>query len=159
MKKILSSYNFNDEYFMKYAIYLAKLAEIGGDVPVGSVLVLDNTIIGTGINSSILNSDPTAHAEILALRKGAKYLKNYRLLNSTLYVTLEPCCMCYGAIFHSRISRLVFGTRYKNSKKYMMCCKNYIVYKNFFKNFSVTREILKKECSYLLNNFFKKKRK
>lgn len=99
----------NDEKWMKRALELAKLAQASGEVPVGAVLVLEDTIIGEGWNQPISSHDPTAHAEILALRQGALSLKNYRLLNTTLYVTLEPCAMCAGAMIHARIKRLVFG--------------------------------------------------
>lgn len=99
-----------DEKMMRYALELADKAEALGEIPVGAVLVDDaRNIIGEGWNLSIVQSDPTAHAEIIALRNGAKNIQNYRLLNSTLYVTLEPCTMCAGAILHSRIKRLVFG--------------------------------------------------
>jgi tRNA(adenine34) deaminase len=99
-----------DEFFMQHALALADYAESLGEIPVGAVLVDENgKIIGEGWNQSILKHDPTAHAEIEAIRQGAKLLQNYRLLNTTLYVTLEPCTMCAGAILHSRIKRLVFG--------------------------------------------------
>ncbi len=94
---------------MHRALELAMLAEKIGEVPVGAVLVLDNQIIGEGWNHPIQAHDPSAHAEILALRQGAKHIKNYRLVNATLYVTLEPCAMCAGAMVHARIQRLVFG--------------------------------------------------
>ncbi|AAO26963.1 putative deaminase [Buchnera aphidicola str. Bp (Baizongia pistaciae)] len=148
----------SDKYFMKCAIFLAKISEMIGEVPVGAVLVFNNTIIGKGLNSSILNHDPTAHAEIKALRNGAKFLKNYRLLHTTLYVTLEPCIMCYGAIIHSRISRLVFGAKYKNLQKYI-CCKNHFFINKNFRKISITQEVLESECSNLLSSFFKRKRK
>jgi tRNA(adenine34) deaminase len=103
--------NNTDEHWMAYALSLAKRAEAAGEVPVGAILVLDNEIIGEGWNQPIGASDPTAHAEILALRQGAARINNYRLLNTTLYVTLEPCAMCAGAMIHARIKRLVFGAR------------------------------------------------
>lgn len=98
-----------DEYWMHHALSLAQHAEQEGEVPVGAVLVLNNEIIAEGWNQPISSHDPTAHAEIMALRKGAEYLSNYRLLNTTLYVTLEPCIMCAGAMVHARVNRLVFG--------------------------------------------------
>ena len=99
-----------DFHFMQYALSLADKAEAEGEIPVGAVLV-DKTgnIIGEGWNRSIILSDPTAHAEIQAIRMAGKQIQNYRLLDTTLYVTLEPCTMCAGAILHSRIGRLVFG--------------------------------------------------
>jgi len=98
-----------DQKWMTRALELAKKAESEGEVPVGAVLVFQDEIIGEGWNQPIRASDPTAHAEIEALRQGAVHLKNYRLLNTTLYVTLEPCVMCAGAMVHARIQRLVFG--------------------------------------------------
>lgn len=99
----------SDNYYLQQALELAQQAEEQGEVPVGALLVWNNEIIAKGWNQSITNSDPTAHAEIIALRQGAQHLKNYRLLDSTLYVTLEPCAMCIGAIIHARVKRLVFG--------------------------------------------------
>jgi tRNA(adenine34) deaminase len=98
-----------DQQWMLHALRLAKEAEAAGEVPVGAVLVLNDEIIGEGWNQPIRSADPSAHAEILAMRAGAKYLNNYRLVNTTLYITLEPCAMCAGAMIHARIQRLVFG--------------------------------------------------
>jgi tRNA(adenine34) deaminase len=98
-----------DEYWMKQALELAFKAQVSGEVPVGAVLIAEGRIIGKGWNQPISSHDPTAHAEIIALRQGASFLKNYRLINTTLYVTLEPCAMCAGAMIHARIKRLVFG--------------------------------------------------
>ncbi|RZV02925.1 UNVERIFIED_ORG: tRNA-adenosine deaminase [Serratia quinivorans] len=100
---------YNDEYWMRQALQLALRAQEEGEVPVGALLVLDNQVIGEGWNRPIGRHDPTAHAEIMALRQGGSVLQNYRLLNATLYVTLEPCVMCAGAMVHSRIRRLVYG--------------------------------------------------
>jgi tRNA(adenine34) deaminase len=105
----LSNTAFTDEYWMQQALQRAGRAEEAGEVPVGAVLVFKNTIIGEGWNQSIGLHDPTAHAEIQALRQGAAFLKNYRLAQTTLYVTLEPCMMCAGAMVHARIERLVIG--------------------------------------------------
>jgi tRNA(adenine34) deaminase len=98
-----------DERFMRHALGLAQRAQEEGEVPVGAVVVLDEKIIGEGWNRPISASDPTAHAEIQAMRAAASTRKNYRLVGATLYVTLEPCAMCVGAMFHARIRRVVFG--------------------------------------------------
>ncbi|WP_260294977.1 tRNA adenosine(34) deaminase TadA [Sedimenticola hydrogenitrophicus] len=98
-----------DEAFMRQAIALARRAEAEGEVPVGAVLVANGEVIGEGWNRPITANDPTAHAEIMALRDAGQRMKNYRLPGTTLYVTLEPCPMCAGAIVHSRVSRVVFG--------------------------------------------------
>lgn len=100
---------FDDEYWMREALRLAQQAQNEGEVPVGALLVLNNQVIGMGWNRPIGHHDPTAHAEIMALRQGGQVLQNYRLLEATLYVTLEPCVMCAGAMVHSRIRRLVYG--------------------------------------------------
>ena len=98
-----------DEEWMQYALSLAHRAESQGEVPVGAVLVKDGVIVGEGWNQPITGHDPTAHAEILALRNAGQALSNYRLCDTTLYVSLEPCAMCAGAIIHSRVSRVVYG--------------------------------------------------
>jgi tRNA(adenine34) deaminase len=98
-----------DTVWMQHAIKLAETALEANEVPVGAVLIADDNIIGEGFNSPISHCDPTAHAEILALRAGATRINNYRLVNSTLYVTLEPCIMCLGALVHARVQRIVFG--------------------------------------------------
>src|SRR5262245_10460495 len=95
--------------FMSRALELARLAEKAGEVPVGAVLVRDGEIVGEGWNRPISTNDPTAHAEIVALRAGAQRLATDRLLDTTLYVTLEPCAMCAGAMVHARVKRLVYG--------------------------------------------------
>lgn len=99
----------NDEGFMRRALELARRAQEEGEVPVGAVVVVDEKIVGEGWNRPISASDPTAHAEVQAMRAAAATLRNYRLLGATLYVTLEPCAMCVGAMFHARIRRVVFG--------------------------------------------------
>ena len=99
------------ESFMREALALARQAETNGEVPIGAVVVVDDKIVGRGFNSPIAISDPTAHAEILALREAGASLRNYRLEAATLYATLEPCVMCAGALVAARIERLVFGAR------------------------------------------------
>ena len=98
-----------DEYWMRHALSLSDNAQQQGEIPVGAVLVKDNQIIGEGWNQSITLHDPSAHAEMMAIREAGKNLENYRLVDSSLYVTLEPCSMCAGLLIHSRIQRLVFG--------------------------------------------------
>jgi tRNA(adenine34) deaminase len=99
----------DDERFMRRALELARRAEAEGEVPVGAVVVLDGEIVGEGWNRPIAAADPTAHAEVQAMRAAAARLRNYRLPGATLYVTLEPCEMCVGAMFHARIARSVYG--------------------------------------------------
>lgn len=98
-----------DAEFMRRALLLAQRAADDGEVPVGALLVLNNEVIGEGWNRPIASNDPTAHAEIIAMRAGAAMLNNYRLGNAILYATLEPCAMCIGAVLNARVSRLVFG--------------------------------------------------
>ena len=147
-----------DEKMMRYALELADKAEALGEIPVGAVLVDDaRNIIGEGWNLSIVQSDPTAHAEIIALRNGAKNIQNYRLLNSTLYVTLEPCTMCAGAILHSRIKRLVFGA---SDYKTGAIGSRFHFFDDYKKNHTleITSGVLAEECSQKLSTFFQKRR-
>ncbi len=139
--------NNTDEQWMNHALSLAKKAEDLGEVPVGAVLVLNNEVIGEGWNCPISASDPTAHAEILALRAGAQHINNYRLVNTTLYVTLEPCAMCMGAMIHARIQRLVYGAADPKIGGERV-------------NHHVISEggVMAKACRELLQNFFKARR-
>jgi len=98
-----------DEAFMRRALDLARHAEQAGEVPVGALVVLNDEVIGEGWNQPIVSHDPTAHAEIVALRAAATRIRNYRLTDTTLYVTLEPCAMCAGAIVQARVARVVYG--------------------------------------------------
>jgi tRNA(adenine34) deaminase len=98
-----------DDSFMRQALDLARQAQAAGEVPIGCVVTLDDRVVGLGFNQPITSADPTAHAEIVALRAAARTLANYRLPGCTLYVTLEPCSMCAGAMVHARIARLVYG--------------------------------------------------
>ena len=100
-----------DEEFMRQALALARSAAEAGEVPVGALVALGGEVLGTGHNSPVASGDPTAHAEILALRSAARAAGNYRLTGATLYVTLEPCAMCAGALVAARVERLVFGAR------------------------------------------------
>ncbi|MDC0610453.1 tRNA adenosine(34) deaminase TadA [Vibrio sp.] len=109
MKEQSTQFSAQDEHFMRRAMELAHEAEKNGEVPVGAVLVLDDVIIAEGCNQSIGCHDATAHAEVEVIRKAGQRLENYRLVNTTLYVTLEPCPMCAGALLHSRVKRIVYG--------------------------------------------------
>ncbi len=100
-----------DVCFMREALELARQAEAAGEVPVGAIVVKDGAIIGRGFNAPISRHDPSAHAEMMAMREAAQHLGNYRLVGCELFVTLEPCVMCVGAMFHARIARVVFGAR------------------------------------------------
>lgn len=148
----------SDFKWMTEAFELALKAEKHDEVPVGAVLIdADNQLIGYGSNSMIHTHDPTAHAEILALRMGANHLQNYRLDNTTLYVTLEPCLMCVGAIIHARIKRVVFGTRdFKSGAAGSTCNLFSAKQTNHF--VQVDEGILQEKCSLLLVDFFKEKR-
>jgi tRNA(adenine34) deaminase len=134
-----------DDEFMRRAIELARRAEAEGEVPVGAVVVLENDIVGEGWNRPIAAHDPTAHAEVQAMRAAATRLKNYRLTGATLYVTLEPCDMCVGAMFHARIARAVYGAA--DPKK--------LVLKNQVK---IEGGLLAAECGALLTRFFAARR-
>ena len=105
-----NNFSEQDHQFMCQALALAQQAAELGEVPVGAVIVVDGGVIGEGYNQPIATHDPTAHAEVAAIRQAAQKLENYRLENSTLYVTLEPCTMCVGALIHARINRVVFAT-------------------------------------------------
>jgi tRNA(adenine34) deaminase len=130
---------------MRRALELAKRAQAEGEVPIGAVLVLGDEVVGEGWNRPIAAADPTAHAEIQALRAAAAKLGNYRLTGATLYVTLEPCEMCVGAMFHARIARAVYGAT--DPKKQVL--KNQVVLQG---------GVLADECGALLSKFFAAKR-
>lgn len=151
------SFSEEDETFMRHALKLAALAEDDGEVPVGAVLVRDNEIIGEGWNRPIANHDPSAHAEILALRDAALHLENYRLSQSTLYVTLEPCSMCAGALIHARVQRVVFGA---TDPKGGAAGSVFDILGTDKLNHRIEVEggLLAEECSGLLKNFFQKRR-
>ena len=147
----------NDKDWMQHAFELAKKSEAQDEVPVGAVVVHGDKIIGEGWNQPISSNDPTAHAEIMALRAASAYLENYRLPNATLYVTLEPCAMCAGAIIHARVSRLVFAV---DDPKTGACGSVFNLLQTDKLNHKVEIEkgILEEECRSLIQSFFKKKR-
>lgn len=143
---------------MDEAIREAKKAEALGDIPVGAVAVYQNQIIGRGYNKKEIENDPSGHAEIAALRSAAKYLKNWRLCDVTLFVTMEPCPMCAGAILQARIQTLVFGAWDIN---WGACGSKINILGNnrFNHNLEVFGGIREKECAALTQNFFQKQRK
>ena len=146
-----------DKHFMKAALKAAKKARENGEVPVGAVLVKDDEIISTGQNSPITLNDPTAHAEIIALREGGEKLKNYRLIDTILYVTIEPCTMCMGAIMHARVKKLVFGT-FDPRAGAAGSLFDFTIENKFNHNVEVKSGILEPECRELIQDFFKQKR-
>lgn len=147
----------NDEQWMWHALRLAQRAEQQGEVPVGAVVVQGERCIAEGWNQPIQNNDPCAHAEIVALRKAGQALNNYRLIGTTLYVTLEPCVMCMGAIAHARVKRLVFGAF--DPKRGAVCHALQLADAAFL-NHKVewTAGILAGNCSEILTDFFKARR-
>lgn len=146
-----------DSQWMKLALEQALLAEKIGEVPVGAVLLQDNQLIESAHNQPISRNDPTAHAEIQLLRKAGKKLNNYRLPNTTLYVTLEPCTMCLGAMVHARISRVVFGA-YDEKTGVCGSCQNLTNSNCFNHTIEAQGGILADECRELLQQFFKRHR-
>ena len=142
---------------MEQALQLASNSAAHGEVPVGCVLVLNGTVIAQSGNSPISHIDPTAHAEINAIRLGAQHFKNYRLIGTTLYSTLEPCAMCAGAIMHARIERLVFGAY---DKKSGACGSVVDLFGNKQLNHhtSVVGGVMEDQCAASLKSFFKKRR-
>lgn len=147
-----------DEAWMRHAIRLAQRAEAQGEVPVGAVLVVNGQCVAEGWNTPITDNDPTAHAEINAMRLAGQRLSNYRLIDSTLYVTLEPCVMCMGAIAHARVKRLVFGAI--DEKRGAVYSALSLADADFLNHqIDWQGELLAETCGDLLRNFFKAKRK
>ncbi|MEG1210495.1 MAG: tRNA adenosine(34) deaminase TadA [Leclercia sp.] len=153
----MSDLELNHEYWMRHALQLAKRAWEEGEVPVGAVLVHNNQVIGEGWNRPIGRHDPTAHAEIMALRQGGLVLRNYRLLDTTLYVTLEPCVMCSGAMVHSRIGTLVFGARDEKTGA-AGSLLDVLRHPGMNHQVNVTGEVLAPACSAMLSDFFRMRR-
>ena len=147
----------NDEFFMRAALKLAQQAAEAGEVPVGAVVVTDDGIVGQGANAPIERLDPTAHAEIVALREAAQAVGNYRLSGATLYVTLEPCVMCAGALVAARVGRVVFGTRDLRfggvRSKFRLADSDLLNHR-----VEVTEGILAAECLALVQAFFRDRR-
>lgn len=150
-------FNQNDEKWMRRALALAKQAAKVGEVPIGAVIVRDDEVIGEGFNQPIGAVDPSAHAEIQALRQAAKNQNNYRLPGATMYVTVEPCTMCAGALVHSRISRLVYGA--EEPRAGAVVSQSQVLDSDYL-NHRVEHEgeCLADECAELISSFFRERR-
>lgn len=145
------------QIFMAQAIIEAQKADTKNEVPVGAVVVLDGEVIGRGFNQPISSCDPCAHAEVLALRDAAKNIQNYRLSDATLYVTIEPCTMCAGAIVHSRVSKLVFGA--PEPKAGVVQSQETIFEKPYFNHqLDVEGGVMAEECTAVIQTFFQRRR-
>lgn len=158
MNKQIDTSAFTDEDWMHYALTLADKAEQVGEIPVGAVLVKDNQVVSEGWNLSILEHNPCAHAEVIALTEAGKKIENYRLIDCTLYVTLEPCPMCAGAMVHARIKRLVYGASdYKTGAAGSV----FDLVRNDALNhqIEVTAGICAELCADKISSFFKRRRK
>ncbi len=158
MTELPSVFTEQDEYFMRQAMRLAAKAEEQGEVPVGAVLVKDGKVIAQGWNRSIGNNDATAHAEMQVLREAGEALQNYRLLDTTLYVTLEPCPMCAGALLHSRVKRIVYGAPDLKAGA-AGTVLNIFTSPAAYHYATVENGLLEDECREQLQAFFKRRRK
>ena len=147
----------SDAHYMDLALLEAKKAETAGEVPVGAIIVCGGDVIGRGFNQPISRSDPTAHAEILALREAAHHQGNYRLPDATMYCTVEPCMMCAGAIIHARISRLIFGTPDPKAGS-AGSIYNVLTDPRLNHRVDVISGIREDECAALVREFFAKRR-
>lgn len=147
-----------DEDWMRHALSLAHKAAELGEVPVGAVLVRDDQLLSEGWNQPIMQHDPTAHAEIMAIRRAAQQVENYRLPGTTLYITIEPCSMCAGAIIHARISRVVFGASEPRAGAAGSVI-NLLQNEQFNHQTELTSGVLAEECGQVLKDFFSVRRK
>ncbi|MGT2549440.1 tRNA adenosine(34) deaminase TadA [Acinetobacter pittii] len=149
---------YSDEYWMQLAYEQAELAAQQGEIPVGAVLVSQNRVIGSGYNAPITLLDPTAHAEIQAIRAACSSLENYRLPeDTTLYVTLEPCTMCVGALVHARIKHVVFGT--PEPKAGSLVSARQLLQQGYYNHrFTFQNGCLQEKCAQQLSHFFKQRR-
>ncbi len=146
-----------DSRWMRHALSLAEQAGREGEVPVGAVLVRDNKVVGEGWNRPIQLNDPSAHAEIQALRSAGAHIANYRLCDTTLYVTLEPCTMCAGAIMHARVARVVFGA-FDLKSGAAGSVFNVLNSNQYNHSVEISAGVLKQQCSNLLTDFFRTRR-
>jgi len=147
----------DDQYFMQRAFEMAQQAEQHDEIPVGAVVVYQGNIIGEGFNQSVLLNDPSAHAEMIAIRQAGKHVNNYRLLDCTLYVTLEPCPMCAGLLVHSRIKRLVYACPDLKTGA-AGSVFNLVGTSQLNHQIVVDNGIMAEQCSELLSGFFKRRR-
>ncbi|MGL4455778.1 MAG: tRNA adenosine(34) deaminase TadA [Plesiomonas sp.] len=145
------------EFWMRHAMTLAARAEAEGEVPVGAVLVLNGQVIGEGWNRSIGQHDPTAHAEMMAIRQGGQVISNYRLLDAVLYVTLEPCAMCCGAMVHGRIAQVVYGASDAKTGT-AGSVMNLLREPHFNHQPAILSGVLAAECAEQLSAFFRRRR-
>ena len=146
-----------DIWFMREALVEAERAADAGEVPVGAVVVQGSGIVGRGRNQPITASDPTAHAEVVALREAARTLGNYRLTGVRLYVTVEPCLMCVGAMIHARIAHVVFGATEPKAGALMSACRAHET-PGLNHRLQVTGGVLEEECRRMIQTFFERKR-
>jgi len=147
-----------DEHFMRLAIAQAKLAEQTGEVPVGAVLVKDGQVIASAHNRNILEFDPSAHAEIACLRQAGRALKNHRLTGCSLFVTIEPCAMCAGAVVHARLDRLIYGATDPKAGA-IESIMEVLMHPALNHKVAVTSAVLADECSALMKAFFAERRR
>ncbi len=148
----------SDEHWMQQALALAARAGEAGEVPVGAVLVADDSLLAGGWNQPIAGHDPTAHAEVMCLRAAGQVLGNYRLTGTTLYVTLEPCLMCVGAIVHARVARLVFGAFDPKSGAVSSLCHGFEL-PGLNHRVAASGGVLAEPCGALLREFFSNRRR
>jgi len=146
-----------DDSFMRAALDEARQALDAGEVPVGAVVVLDGEIVGRGFNQPISANDPTAHAEVVALRAAARSLGNYRLVGATLYVTIEPCLMCVGAMVHARVGTLVFGAPEPKAGAVVSACRAHEL-PSLNHRIEVVSGVLDEECRSIIQEFFRNRR-
>ena len=141
---------------MKLALEAAEQADREDEVPIGAVLVLDDKLVARGYNCPIGHHDPTAHAEVMALRSACDWLKNYRMAGATLYVTLEPCLMCFGALTHARVARVVFGA--PDPKVGVSQYREILERANLNHHLKLEGGLLEAECREMLQQFFRRRR-
>lgn len=146
-----------DELYMTRALELAAQAGAAGEVPVGALLVKNGEVVGEGYNQPISSCDPTAHAEIVALRNAAANLDNYRLTGCDLYVTIEPCTMCLGAMIHARVKRIIFGATEPRAGA-LTSQLQLLDHSHFNHSIDWQGGVLEEDCGHLISEFFRRKR-